>query len=73
MRGLLVLAGLALVLGGCARPARDTPAQVVVLPAVYCYHTLGDADCYEVPLDSEVRRLVNYYGPTPAVRGFSGR
>lgn len=73
MRAFLLLAGSALVLGACARPATDVPAQVVVLPAVYCYHSLGKPDCYEVPIDLEVRRMINYYGPEPAVRGYSGR
>lgn len=73
MRALLLLAGSAFVLGGCARPAEDLPAQVVVLPATYCYHTLGKPDCYEVPLDSEVRRLISYFGPQPGIRGTSGR
>ena len=44
------------------------------LQAVYCYNNLGHSpDCYDVPLEPEARRLMQYYGPDPQVRGFYGR
>jgi hypothetical protein len=42
--------------------------------AVYCYNNLGHSpDCYDVPLEPEARRLMEYYGPAPEVRGYYGR
>jgi hypothetical protein len=71
MRWACVAMIVGLGLAGCAR----TPStEVVVLPAVYCYNTMsGSADCYGVPLESEVRRLNGYYGPDPVNRGFYGQ
>jgi hypothetical protein len=44
------------------------------LQAVYCYTNMAhSADCYDVPLEPEARRLMGYYGPAPAVRGYYGR
>jgi hypothetical protein len=48
------------------------PSQAV--PAVYCYHNMTESpDCYDVPLEPEVRRLMGYYGPDPQNRGYFGR
>ena len=42
--------------------------------ALYCYNNLAHSpDCYDVPLEPEARRLMGYYGPAPAVRGYYGR
>ena len=38
-------------------------------PALYCYRTLGRQDCYRAPLQDGERRLVEHYGPPPAVLG----
>lgn len=44
------------------------------LQAVYCYNNLGHSpDCYDVPIEADARRLLNYYGPDPQVRGYYGR
>ena len=58
----------------------DAPVQVVaeqqarVQPTVYCYSNLGHSpDCYDVPIEPEVRRLMEYYGPPPVNRGYYGR
>ena len=32
---------------------------------IYCYRTIGDADCYALPVPGEERHLVNFYGPPP--------
>jgi hypothetical protein len=50
----------------------DLQAQAV--PTSYCYNNLGHSpDCYDVPIEPEVRRLMGYYGPDPVNRGFYGR
>ena len=33
---------------------------------VYCYQSLGAAECYRTPKHAYARRLVNYYGPHPS-------
>ena len=68
MRVLWLGAGL-LLLSACAQ---DT-SKLAVLPAVYCYHTIGWADCYDAPQESQTTRLISYYGPAPQNRGFVGR
>ncbi len=82
MRGpamLIVLGfGLGFGLAGCNSynmhpPAFETLASQPV-PTVYCYHTMTESpDCYDVPLEPEVRRLMGYFGPDPETRGFFGR
>jgi len=67
MRLLLLLGALGALVAACSKP------EPPVLPAVYCYHTLGRADCYDVPQESEVRRMVGYDGPPPIVRGSAGQ
>jgi hypothetical protein len=32
---------------------------------IYCYRTIGDVNCYALPVPGEERRLVNFYGPPP--------
>ncbi len=76
-RGLLVL-GL-LMMAGCAQQQQSQVGTVIpsapnvapILPS-YCYKTLSSVDCYAQPIESEVRRLVNYQGPPPATFGWSG-
>ncbi len=48
--------------------------QPQALAAVYCYNNLTHSpDCYDVPIEPEVRRLMGYYGPPPVNRGYYGR
>ncbi|MBI3515223.1 MAG: hypothetical protein HY060_14360 [Proteobacteria bacterium] len=50
----------------------EAPPQPVA--AVYCYNNLAHSpDCYDVPIEPEVRRLMGYYGPPPVNRGYYGR
>ena len=76
--GFLVL-GL-LMMAGCAQLQQPSQTGTVIpsaqnvapiLPS-YCYKTLSSVDCYAQPIESEVRRLVNYQGPPPATFGWSG-
>ena len=87
MRAPLVLTGLLLAFGltGCygvnmAGWRSAAPFELVQdetprpLQAVYCYNNLGHSpDCYDVPIEPEARRLMEYYGPAPQVRGYYGR
>ena len=84
MRWGLILTVLAAGLAGCTGfNARPFPAEVNIalqkepqqpIPPVYCYNNLGHSpDCYEVPIEPEVRRLMGYDGPPPVNRGFFGR
>lgn len=41
------------------------------IPTVYCYATLGQADCFDRPLKGQSYRLINYVGPTPSQVGSS--
>ncbi len=63
----VLLSGL---VSGCslfAGEEADPYAEAVEdYPAVYCYRTLGDADCHKRPVPGAEERLVNYYGPPPA-------
>jgi hypothetical protein len=63
---ILGVLGSALV-SGCGGPDHASPYAAAVYddPPVYCYRTIGDADCYARPLAGAERRLVNYYGPPP--------
>ena len=47
-------------------PAEVSPRP----PALYCYRTLGRQDCYRTPLEGDGRRLVEHYGPPPALLGY---
>lgn len=82
MRGpvmLIVLGvGLGVGLAGCSTGINMHPLpgdlQAQAVPTVYCYHTMTESpDCYDVPIEPEVRRLMGYYGPDPETRGFFGR
>lgn len=42
----------------------DAPRPVV---PVYCYDTIGSADCYAAPLDGAANRLRGYEGPPPQI------
>jgi hypothetical protein len=35
---------------------------------LYCYQTLGEAECYAEPIPEEHRRLRGYYGAPPSPR-----
>jgi hypothetical protein len=87
MRWPALLIVLGFGLAGCASGANWHPLgsfnvggltkddlQPQVVPASYCYSNLTHSpDCYDVPLEPEVRRLMGYYGPDPQTRGFFGR
>ncbi|HUA54143.1 MAG TPA: hypothetical protein VMB81_18340 [Candidatus Sulfotelmatobacter sp.] len=77
MRWGLIVTVLGAGLVGCngynAHPLKDD-LQAQAVPTVYCYETLTQSpDCYDVPIEPEVRRLMGYYGPDPVNRGFYGR
>lgn len=40
---------------------RKTPKD----PPVYCYKTIGDADCYRSPRPGQAARIVGHVGPPP--------
>ncbi len=44
----------------------EDEAPLIVVP-VYCYDTIGNADCYHAPLDGAGNRLVGFQGPPPPV------
>lgn len=60
----VVVAGF---VSGCGGREHASPYAAAVFddPPIYCYRTIGDADCYRQPLVGAERRLVNYYGPPP--------
>ncbi|EKE74830.1 hypothetical protein [Oceanibaculum indicum] len=79
-RCLTILACLTL-LGGCALTDEITASlsgkkeEKVAAPdtPVYCYQTLGRAECYPAPLPpSEAGRLIGYYGAPPRALTGSG-
>ena len=71
MRSLWMVAGM-LALAGCnGVTTRADPPSVAEAP-LYCYKTLAMNDCYDTPRVGEAYRLMNYYGPPPAERGFFG-
>lgn len=35
------------------------------VPAVYCYSTIGEPDCYRSPRPGQAARMVGYMGPPP--------
>ena len=74
MRSLWIL-GATLILSGCTvtgiETTRADPPRIAELP-LYCYKTLAMTDCYDTPRAGEAYRLMNYYGPPPAERGFFG-
>lgn len=63
-RGAL-LAALILALSACANDETAYERGVADYEPVYCYASLGDADCYRRPYFRDDRRLINHYGPTP--------
>jgi hypothetical protein len=80
---MLTVLGAGLLAGCNGFNARPFPAaldinlqkeQAQAVPSSYCYNNLGHSpDCYDVPIEPEVRRLMGYYGPDPINRGFYGR
>jgi hypothetical protein len=67
MRSLWMMAAV-LALAGCTKA---DPPRLAEAP-LYCYKTLAMSDCYDTPRTGEAYRLMNYYGPPPAERGFFG-
>lgn len=64
MRKLFLPVGLAALLGACENAVRYE-AAVRSWEPTYCYQTIGEAACYEVPYHRDERRLVSYFGPHP--------
>jgi hypothetical protein len=62
-------AGIAAVLlafaGGCGSDETAYERAVAELEPIYCYRSIGDADCYRTPNFRDERRLINFYGPPP--------
>ena len=72
--------GAALLLSACANPwsehlpdfdqvlaggwLEDEVTPLVVVP-LYCYVTIGTADCYDAPLEGAGNRLRGFEGPPP--------
>jgi hypothetical protein len=86
MRWTFILIVLGLGIAGCSRGVNMHPFNTAgldadfeqpptqTLPAVYCYQNLTmSPDCYDRPIAGEERRLMGYYGPEPAQRGYYGR
>ena len=78
MRWGLIVTVLGAGLAGCAGSSGPHPYNIGLeaqaVPAVYCYENLTQSpDCYNVPIEPEVRRLMGYYGPDPVNRGYYGR
>ncbi len=42
-----------------------TAAATEPAPTVYCYQTIGVADCYDEPIEGGGNRLVGFDGPPP--------
>jgi hypothetical protein len=61
---MLALAGTASALNMCQANQPEVIAYVEP-PAVYCYHTLAEADCYAEPTPGEYNRMIGFYGPPP--------
>lgn len=72
MPGRVLFAGLAVALiAGCGQaplpldhPERVAEDRIGYQPGVspiYCYRTLGYADCYSVPQEGPPNRLINAY------------
>ena len=45
-------------------------APVRARPPLYCYQTLGSADCHREPLAAGNGRIAGYYGPPPEGIGY---
>lgn len=43
------------------------PASLKPEQPLYCYETLGTADCYDQPLEDGGNRLVGFEGPAPVM------
>ena len=52
--------------GGCGGYVDRYEEGVADFEPIYCYSTLADPTCHRVPIASEERRLVNYFGPHPS-------
>jgi hypothetical protein len=61
---LLGLASVAL-LSGCGSDWLPHEEAIDDGEPIYCYRTIGDVDCYALPVPGEERRLVNFYRPPP--------
>ena len=55
----------AALLSSCGSDLLSYEEAVEDWEPIYCYRTIGDADCYALPVPGEERRLVNFYGPPP--------
>ena len=78
-RPALLLFAIAFVIAGCSNPFPQwTRGEVFAAgwlteqvgdqrePALYCYGTIAEPDCYGAPLTSEGDRLIGHSGPDTA-------
>jgi len=65
MRKTLITLGLSGFLGACGY-VDGYEKSVYAMEPVYCYQSLGKAQCFKEPRHRDERRLVNYYGPHPS-------
>jgi hypothetical protein len=61
---MLALAGTASAFSMC-QPNRPDVIAYVEPPAIYCYETLAQPDCYAQPLPGDYNRMIGYYGAPP--------
>ena len=64
MMSMLALAGTASAFSMC-QPKQPEVIAYVDPPAIYCYHTLAEADCYAEPVPGDYNRMIGFYGPPP--------
>jgi len=65
IRKCLALAAAAATLTACGY-VDDYEKAVYDLDPVYCYRTIGGAECHAEPSFAARAKLVNYYGPHPS-------
>lgn len=76
MKRVLALLPLVLLVSACEFPRKgEMPTNFAyrydraAIPPVYCYATLGQADCYSAPLPGQAHRLIGYVGAPPTEAG----
>jgi hypothetical protein len=48
------------------QPNQPETIAYVEPPAIYCYQTLAQPDCYAQPTPGDYNRMIGFYGPPPA-------
>jgi hypothetical protein len=61
---MLAMAGTASAFSMC-QPKQPEVIAYVDPPAIYCYKTLAEADCYAQPAPGDYNRMIGFYGPPP--------